>query len=93
MADLGCVTRAMGISAPLDALVIANAIDVLREDEGSTITFVCDNPDFNGRPNAKVICCGAWTGWAEREFTGASAYEALRRAVAAFSSETGADHG
>lgn len=82
---LSVVTRAMGISKPLDALVIANAIDVLRDGEGDTITFVCDNPDFNGQPNSKVVCNGAWTGWVDRGFTGTTAFEALASAVTAYS--------
>lgn len=79
---LSAVTRAMGIGKPMDALVVANAIDVLRDGEGNSITFVCDNPDFNGQPNSKVICNGNWTGWKDREFTGVTVFEALGLALA-----------
>lgn len=80
---LSIVTSAMGITEPLDALRIANAIDVLRDGEGNSITFICDSPDFNGQPNSKVICNGDWTGWQDREFTGATVFEALGSAMAA----------
>lgn len=82
MADLSCVLNPMGISNPADALVILNAIDLLREDEGNSLTFVCDNPDFNGQPNAKVICNGRWTGWQDREFCADTVIGALRLALA-----------
>lgn len=79
---LAVVTRTMGISTPIDALRIICAIDVLRSDEGSTVTFVCDNPDFNDQPNSKVICNGAWTGWKDREFAADSVWVAIRMAMA-----------
>ena len=80
---LSCVTRTMGMSKPVDALVIVNAIEVLRADEGNSITFVCDNPDFDGQPAAKVICNGDWTNWADRAFTGDTVFECLGAALAA----------
>ncbi|RUY12614.1 hypothetical protein EOA25_02860 [Mesorhizobium sp. M2A.F.Ca.ET.040.01.1.1] len=61
-----------------------DAIDSLRGEEGNSITFVCDNPDFNGQPNAKVICHGAWTGWADRTFTGDTVGKALAAALSAY---------
>ncbi len=82
MADLSCVLHPMGIADHIDALRVLNAVDVLREAEGSTVTFVSDNPDFNGQPNAKVICNGAWTGWEDREFVAATIIGALRLALA-----------
>jgi len=63
-----------------------NAIDFLRAEEGNSITFVCDNPDFNGQPNAKVICHGAWTQWADRAFTGDRVGKALAAALAEYQS-------
>jgi hypothetical protein len=82
MADLSCVLTPMGISNPADALVILNAIDLLREDEGSSVTFICDNPDFNGQPNAAVICSGEWTGWQDRRFAADTVIGCLRMALA-----------
>ncbi|RWD00132.1 MAG: hypothetical protein EOS58_30595 [Mesorhizobium sp.] len=55
-------------------------IDVLREAEGSTVTICCDNPDFNGLPNSKVIICADWTSWVDTEFTGENVLEALASA-------------
>lgn len=54
-------------------------VQALRADEGDSITLLCDNPDFNGQPNNAVECCGAWTGWTDRRFTG----DTLRGAVQA----------
>ena len=93
MSDLSVVLNTMGCKSPGDALAFINGIDVLRSDEGSSVTFFCDNPDFNGLPNSKVLCHGAWTDWQLREFTGATVAEALGRALlanrdAGFSSES-----
>lgn len=82
MADLSCVLHPMGIASPGDALVILNAIDLLREDEGNTVTFVCDNPDFNGLPNARIVCNGNWTGWEDRVFSADTVMAALQMALA-----------
>ena len=51
----------------------------LRADEGSSVTLLCDNPDFNGQPSNAVECCGDWTNWVERRFTG----DTIRAAVLA----------
>jgi hypothetical protein len=56
-------------------------IEQLREPEGHSVTLVCDNPDFNGQPNAKVLVCGDWTGWEERTFTGETVLAALKAAL------------
>ncbi|CDX20115.1 hypothetical protein MPLA_1190066 [Mesorhizobium sp. ORS 3359] len=61
-----------------------HAIDSLRGEEGNSVTFVCDNPDFNGQPNAKVICHGAWTEWTDRAFTGDTVGKALAAALAEY---------
>lgn len=58
-------------------------INTLRMDEGNSVTLMCDNPDFNGQPNCAIECCGYWTGWNERRFTGETVLEALRSAAAA----------
>lgn len=51
----------------------------LRKDEGNSVTLLSDNPDFNGQPSNAIECCGAWTGWKDRRFTG----DTLRAAVLA----------
>lgn len=55
-------------------------IESLRAPEGSTVMIICDNPDFNGQPNSAVECCGDWTDWNERRFTGENVLEALQAA-------------
>lgn len=57
-----------------------NLVEALRASEGHSVTLVCDNPDFNGQPNNVVDCCGDWTQWTERSFTGGTILEALRAA-------------
>ncbi len=59
-------------------------VEQLRAAEGNWVLIVCDNPDFNGQPDAKVLCCGAWTDWHDELFTGASIDEALGNALVAF---------
>lgn len=59
------------------------AIDFLRADEGDDVTILCDNPDFNGQPNNAVECCGAWTRWGDRRFTGDTLEDALHVAATA----------
>ena len=59
-------------------------VEQLRAAEGNSVQFICDNPDFNGQPNARVICGGDWTSWEDFAFTGATIDEALAKAFAAF---------
>jgi|SRR5579871_688227 len=63
-------------------------VDALREEEGASVTLICDNPDFIG-PDAKVTCAGSWTNWEEREFTGGHVLEALKSAKAAMDAAKG----
>lgn len=42
----------------------------LRDGEGSSVTLLCDNPDFNGQPNNAIEVCGEWTDWKDVRFTG-----------------------
>jgi hypothetical protein len=58
-----------------------HAIDRLREQEGNSVTIVCDNPDFNGLPNAAVEVCADWTDWKAERFTGESVSLALSAAL------------
>lgn len=59
-------------------------VERLRDREGNDITIVCDNPDFNGQPNNKVICNGGWTEWEDRQFFGETISEALGAALVAY---------
>lgn len=68
----------------------ASLLYYLREGEGDSITLLCDNPDFNGQPNNAVECCGAWTDWKDRRFTGDSLVGAVRTAAVAKAALTGA---
>lgn len=51
-------------------------IDVLREDEGDSVTILCENPDG---PNA-VECNGHWTNWEDKRFEGETVLDALAAA-------------
>lgn len=68
----------------LDALSSAreffDLLEVLRADEGDSVSFVSENPDFNGQPNCLVICCGGWTGWQDQRFAEDTVLECLRAA-------------
>ena len=44
-----------------NATEIVRLIQLLRADEGDSVTLLCDNPDFNGQPNCAVVCNGDWT--------------------------------
>lgn len=68
---------------PEEKIKAWNLVESLRALEGDTVTLICDNPDFNGQPNNAVECCGDWTGWDERRFTGGNILEALQAARAA----------
>ncbi|TJW14341.1 MAG: hypothetical protein E5W82_10205 [Mesorhizobium sp.] len=59
-------------------------LERFREGEGNSITLVCDNPDFNGQANSKIIVCADWTGFQEREFTGDTVAEAISNAFVVF---------
>lgn len=63
-------------------------LNELRRDEGSSVTLLCDNPDFNGQPNNAVVCNGAWTNWEDRRFTGDTIGHAIRAALDAYRKPT-----
>lgn len=65
---------------PEEKIKAWNLVESLRAPEGHTVTLICDNPDFNGQPNSAVECCGDWTCWEERRFTGDNILEALQAA-------------
>lgn len=64
----------------LEASLIATKLKILLSDEGDSITFTSDNPDFGG-PNTIVICCGSWTDWKDLPFSGDNRIECLKDAV------------
>lgn len=64
-----------------DAVEIWRAIEVLTDDEGSTVMVLCPNPDFNGQPNFAIECNGAWTGWNDRRFAADLQVDCFRLAV------------
>ena len=81
----GSTTRASfldGLVASYSSEVLV-AINKLRAEEGNSVSIMCDNPDFNGQPNNAVECCGDWTDWDDRRFTGDTLLAALQAAVAA----------
>lgn len=53
-------------------------INALRSQEGDDVLILCDNPD--GPPNNVVECCGSWTRWGSRRFTGETLLDALSAA-------------
>lgn len=57
-------------------------LEQLRADEGNCVTFVCDNPDFNGQPNCAIEVCAEWTAWAPRRFSADTVLDCLRLAAA-----------
>lgn len=57
---------------------IVKTINILREEEGDSVTILCDNPD--GPPNCAIECNGSWTGWEDKRFVGADLIEALSAA-------------
>lgn len=57
---------------------LVHMIHALRSDEGDSINLLSDNPD--GPPNNAVECCGAWTDWEDRRFSGDSLEAAVRAA-------------
>lgn len=58
-------------------------ITELRDEEGSTVTIICDNADFNGQPDRAIECCGAWTGWQDVRFAFDKMEDCLKAAVEA----------
>jgi hypothetical protein len=65
-------------------ILLLEALNELRAEEGSSVTLLCDNPDFNGQPNNAIICNGEWTDWQDRRFTGDDLAEAIYAALAEY---------
>lgn len=68
-------------SSAVTADEIVRLINVLRADEGDSVTILCDNPDFNGQPNCAIICNGDWTGWVDKRFAADTVLDALSMAM------------
>lgn len=62
-----------------DSKILA-AVSVLRLNEGSSVTILCDNPD--GPPNNAIEVVDEWTGWEPRRFEGSTLLGALLKAIA-----------
>lgn len=70
----------------LEGLIEANKpfvamLHALREDEGDSVTLLCDNPE--GPPNNAIECNGGWTDWVDRRFGGETIEQAVRLAYLA----------
>jgi len=63
------------------ATEIVRLIELLRADEGDSVTILCDNPDFNDQPNCAIECCGDWTGWLHKRFAADTLLDALSMAA------------
>ncbi len=62
---------------------IHQLIEELRAEEGASILICCQNPDFNGLKNERIICQAGFTDWKEETFDGDTLIEALREAAKA----------
>lgn len=69
-------------------LELQKMLSALRYGEGSSVTFLSDNVDFNGQPNNAIECCGFWTDWKDRRFTGETIHAAVVAAYEALSAPT-----
>lgn len=59
---------------------ICNAIGELTSGEGSILTLVGANPDFNG-PEQIIECSGDWNNFEDERFEGDSLVDCLELAV------------
>lgn len=79
------VCNAFIAEGPYEAVLKAwSQIEALRAPEGHSITLICDNPDFNGKPNCAVDVCGDWTDWEDKRFEADTIFEAINYAHLAF---------
>jgi hypothetical protein len=74
---------AMAMSERMPDANCMGIINELREEEGSSVTLVCDNADFNGKPNCLIQVIDEWTDWSEKDFTGDTLMESLVNARSA----------
>lgn len=66
---------AMEMSEHMPKVAVMDRINSLRENEGASVTIMCDNPD--GPPNNAIEVCDDWTGWELRRFDGESLIRCL----------------
>jgi hypothetical protein len=59
------------------------AILRLVENEGASVTILCENPEGVGPDNHAVEVCDDWTNWGDRRFYGQTRLEALLKAETA----------
>lgn len=55
-------------------------INRLVEDEGASLTILCENPEGNGADNHAVEVCDGWTDYEYRRFYGHTRFDALCKA-------------
>lgn len=74
------VQNAALIIEALDYLAI---VEALREPEGAEVILLCDNPEFNNKPNNAIEIVDDWTQWTVRRFEGDTMLDCLRQALRA----------
>lgn len=63
---------------------IVECINILRYEEGDSVTILCDNPDpARAEDNNAIECVGDWTFWRTQRYSGRTLLEALQKAVRA----------
>ncbi len=67
----------------LEARNITRMLNALREEEGATVTFCCDNPDFNGLPDRCIYCNASFTNWQDLDFRADTLEQCLSMALQA----------
>jgi hypothetical protein len=59
-------------------------IEILRADEGDTVTILCDDPEaWTNDKRLAVECNGGWTDWRNVRFYGESVVQCVAKAVCA----------
>ena len=43
-------------------------VNELREPEGNEVSFICDNPEFDGQPNYNIDVVADFTGWKPKRY-------------------------
>lgn len=59
---------------------IVDALNILRQSEGNSVLFVCDNPEFDG-PNVFITCTVDFTDWQPVDFAGNDLTACLQAAL------------
>lgn len=60
---------------------IVDPLNEIRQDEGTTVSIICDNPDFGSGPDAQISVNADWTNWKDEHFPGKSLAECLKYAA------------